>query len=87
MDIPFKKGFVFSAIGVAIAALFIATFANFAQETQGRQEYQAQAMGQGTQLGQNFKVTLIINEYSGPERIRSGRSVRQRWFAGGCITP
>ena len=64
----FKKGFMFSAIGVAIAAiLLIGTFDSFAQATQGRQEYQAQATGQGTQLGQNFNVTLIINEYSAPE--------------------
>lgn len=28
---------------------------------------QAQAMGEGTQLGQNFGVTLIINEYSTPD--------------------
>jgi hypothetical protein len=29
--------------------------------------YQAQATGQGTQMGQTFNVTLIINEYSTPE--------------------
>jgi hypothetical protein len=32
-----------------------------------REEYQAQAMGQGTQMGQTFNVTVIINEYSTPE--------------------
>ena len=62
-----KKRLVFSVVGLAVAFLFIATFADFAQETQERQEYQAQAMGQGTQLGQNFNVTLILNEYSAPE--------------------
>jgi len=31
------------------------------------EEYQAQAMGQGTQMGQNFNVTVHIEEYSSPE--------------------
>jgi hypothetical protein len=29
--------------------------------------YQAQAMGQSTQMGQTFSITLIINEYSTPD--------------------
>ena len=35
-----------------------------AQMKPSREEFQAQAMGQGTQLGKNANVTLIINEYS-----------------------
>jgi hypothetical protein len=31
------------------------------------EEYQAQAMGQGTQMGQNFNVTIHIEEFSTPE--------------------
>ena len=31
------------------------------------EEYQAQAMGQGTQLGQNFNVTVHLEQYSTPE--------------------
>ena len=32
-----------------------------------RQVFQAQSMGQGTQMGQNFSLTLTIDEYSPPE--------------------
>lgn len=41
-----------------------------AQDTQDRplrEVYQAQAMGQSTQLGQTFNVTIHIEEYSTPE--------------------
>jgi len=31
------------------------------------EEYQAQAMGQGTQMGQTFNVTVHIEEYSTPD--------------------
>ncbi len=31
------------------------------------EEYQAQAMGQGTQMGQTFNVTIHIEQYSTPE--------------------
>lgn len=56
-------------IGVAIASafLFLVTFSRAAQDAQVREEYQAQAMGQGTQLGRTFNVTLIIKEYSSAE--------------------
>ena len=62
-----KLAFLFGALMVAIAILSLGKLDSFAQETTGRLEYQAQAMGQGTQLGQNFNVTLIINEFSAPE--------------------
>jgi hypothetical protein len=38
-----------------------------AQDQRLNEEYQAQAMGQGTQLGQTFNVTIHIQEYSTPE--------------------
>lgn len=62
-----KLAFVFGAILVAFAILSLGKLDSFAQDSTGRLEYQAQAMGQGTQLGQNFNVTLIINEFSSPE--------------------
>ena len=54
---------------VAIAC-FVAllTFHSAAQEEQRVNEvYQAQAMGQGTQFGQTFNVTVNIERYSSPE--------------------
>lgn len=33
---------------------------------QNRQQFQAQAYGQGTQMGRTYGVTIIINEYSTP---------------------
>ena len=38
-----------------------------AQDRPKRETFQAQAMGQSTQLGQTFNVTVIIEEYSTPE--------------------
>jgi len=38
-----------------------------AQDQPLHEEYQAQAMGQGTQLGQTFNVTIHIEEFSTPE--------------------
>ena len=40
---------------------------SLAQEKMKAEEYQAQAMGEGTQMGQTFNVTLHIEEYSTPE--------------------
>jgi hypothetical protein len=54
------------AVAVLIASLFLVPLST-AQENVLPQEYQAQAMGQGTQMGQNFNVTVIINQYSSPE--------------------
>jgi hypothetical protein len=62
-----QLGFLTAVIMMAVAVLSISTFHSSAQEKEGRQEYQAQAMGQGTQLGQTFNVTLIIEEYSSPD--------------------
>jgi hypothetical protein len=50
---------------VFLGFLFVANSAS--QEKMKAEEYQAQAMGQGTQLGQTFNVTVHIEEYSTPE--------------------
>ena len=59
-------------VGLAVTslcglALLIVTFHSEAQDKPKPEEYQAQAMGQGTQLGQTFNVTVRIEEYSAPE--------------------
>jgi hypothetical protein len=48
-------------------ALLLASSHGLAGDKPEPQEFQAQAMGQGTQLGQTFNVTVIIEEYSTPE--------------------
>jgi hypothetical protein len=56
--------------GVVAIACFVAllSFHSAAQEEQTvREVYQAQAMGQGTQFGQTFNVTINIERYSTPE--------------------
>lgn len=56
------------ALHQAVAAI-VAAFLMLclAQEKVQADEYQAQAMGEGTQMGQSFNVTVHINEYSTPE--------------------
>lgn len=52
---------------VGLALLMTASLYSGGQELAQRETYQAQAMGQGTQMGQTFNVTVIIQEYSTPE--------------------
>jgi len=54
---------------VAIVGLvLIVSFRGTAQESKSTSEvYQAQAMGQGTQLGKTFNVTVVIDQFSAPE--------------------
>ena len=54
---------------MAIACLLlIVSFDSRAQEEKAvREVYQAQAMGQSTQMGRNFSVTINIERYSTPE--------------------
>jgi hypothetical protein len=61
-----RMSFCVCAVGAMIAALFLIG-QGVAQDTRLPQEYQAQAMGQGTQMGQNFNVTVIISQFSSPE--------------------
>jgi hypothetical protein len=51
----------------AITVAFLMLCLGAAQETMRADEYQAQAMGQGTQMGQSFNVTVHIDEYSTPQ--------------------
>jgi hypothetical protein len=52
--------------GTLALALSLARICS-AQDRPKRETFQAQAMGQSTQLGQTFNVTVIIEEYSTPE--------------------
>src|ERR1035438_6128368 len=66
-----KKGFVkkFTLGAAAIACLLLFSgIRGAAQDEHALHEvYQAQAMGQNTQAGQTFNVTVHIDEYSTPE--------------------
>jgi hypothetical protein len=58
---------MFGAIGVACLVM-LASFDSAAQEDKPiREVYQAQAMGQSTQLGKSFNITINIERYSTPE--------------------
>jgi hypothetical protein len=63
-----KKKSVLAVAGVAGLFLFLlVSYRGVAQEKAKREVYQAQAMGQGPQMGRNFNVTVNIAEYSTPE--------------------
>src|SRR6267142_2580357 len=53
------------AIVKTVLLIALATTFSFAQK--GNEEFPAQAFGEGTQLGHNFNVTVLINEYSTDE--------------------
>jgi len=59
----------FTALAAGLASFFVllSSVRGSAQEQMLHEEYQAQAMGQGTQMGQTFNVTIHIEEYSSPE--------------------
>ena len=59
-----RKNFIFlkNVMSVVTVVLLAGTF-GYAQ----RQIFQAQAMGQGTQMGQTFSITINIDEFSTPE--------------------
>ena len=50
---------------VGLALIFLLATCSLAQS--GRQEFQAQAFGTGTQSGHNFNITVIIDQYSSDE--------------------
>jgi len=60
-----------SVLSLAFVALLVltplATLSTGAREKANYEEYQAQAYGQGSQLGQTFNVSVNIYEYSPPE--------------------
>jgi hypothetical protein len=51
----------------ALALFLLASFSSVAQDKPKREVYQAQAMGQSTQMGKTFNVTVNIAEYSDSE--------------------
>ena len=56
-----RKIFTFlKSVMTVVAVVLLAGTFGYAQS----QIFQAQAMGQGTQMGRNFSITLNINEYS-----------------------
>ncbi len=62
------KKSILAVAGVAgLALLLLASFRSEAQEKSKREVFQAQAMGQGTQMGRSFNVTVNIAEYSTSE--------------------
>ncbi|HYX54315.1 MAG TPA: hypothetical protein VE783_12740 [Candidatus Limnocylindrales bacterium] len=55
-------------IAICIAAAVVLVGVSLpALSASGGEQYQAQAMGEGTQMGQTFGVTININEYSTTE--------------------
>jgi hypothetical protein len=57
----------FAIAAVVIAGILVSgSIDNNAQDKSKRETFQAQAMGESTQLGQSFNVTVIIEEYSSP---------------------
>ena len=59
-----------SLTGTSVAGLAVVLLASFYSLAVGQSSpevFQAQAMGQGTQMGQTFGVTVHIEEYSTPE--------------------
>jgi hypothetical protein len=60
----YARRFILAA--ASLAPLLIPSFA-LAQDKPKPEVFQAQAMGQGTQLGRNFSVTVHIADYSSPE--------------------
>ena len=57
---------IFAAAGIVVCIVLASPGAS-AQKLAKSVYYQAQAMGQSTQLGQTFGITLIIEEYSTPD--------------------
>jgi hypothetical protein len=60
-----KIGVATATLGTVIVFFFL-ILGGVAQEKM-YEEYQAQAMGQGTQMGQTFNVTVHLEQYSTPE--------------------
>jgi hypothetical protein len=62
------KSFSLMSAAVVVAGISLLTGPwSVAQDKPLREVYQAQAMGQSTQMGQTFNVTIHIEEYSTPE--------------------
>jgi hypothetical protein len=55
------------AVAIVCLAVLAASYGAAQDDKPVNETYQAQAMGQGTQLGQTFNVTINIERYSTPE--------------------
>lgn len=55
------------AVVMVFSFALLASINGTAQDKPQREFYQARAMGQSTQLGQQFSVNVIVEEYSTPE--------------------
>jgi hypothetical protein len=62
-----KRSILAVASVAGLALILMASLRGVAQDKPKREVFQAQAMGQSTQLGQNYGVTINIAEYSSPE--------------------
>jgi hypothetical protein len=62
-----KKSILAVASVTGLALFLMASFRGVAQDKPKREVFQAQAMGQSTQMGRSFGVTVNIAEYSSPE--------------------
>jgi hypothetical protein len=62
-----KIGYFSGAVAVACLVASVTFYSPAQGDNPVREVYQAQAMGQGTQLGKTFNVTVNIERYSTPE--------------------
>jgi hypothetical protein len=62
-----KRSILAVASVAGLALILMASLRGVAQDKPKREVFQAQAMGQSTQMVRTFSVTVNINEYSSPE--------------------
>jgi hypothetical protein len=62
-----KSSRMFAAVTIICLVALVGSRGAAQEDKPIREVYQAQAMGQSTQLGQNFNVTINIERYSTPE--------------------
>jgi hypothetical protein len=62
-----KNGTMSAAVSIACLVLLVGLNSTAQEEKPVREVYQAQAMGQSTQLGKSFNVTINLEQFSTPE--------------------
>jgi hypothetical protein len=67
MQKTMKSSRMFAAVTIIGLVALVGSRGAAQEDKPIREVYQAQAMGQSTQLGQNFNVTINIERYSTPE--------------------
>jgi hypothetical protein len=60
-------GWIFGAAALVCLVALATSYGSAQEDKPVREVYQAQAMGQGTQLGQTFNVTVNIEQFSAPD--------------------